>query len=308
MSALDQHAHDYLRLRQALGHKMAHAVRLLPSLVAYLEDQGLSTVTTAAALTWAEATPRDPAPVARRQRLSVARGFARYMSGLATDTEIPPPHLLAYRYERRTPFIYSMADVTALMDAARRTLRGSFRGTTVATLIGLLAVTGLRVGEARRLTLEDVDGVGDCLVVHATKFGKSRELVLAPSVMTALRTYQALRAQVGADTPRLFITDRGYPLPYAHVKRAFPRLLRVSGVGAGASRRPRLHDLRHAFAVRTLIRWYHEGVNVESWLPRLSTDLGHTDPRDTYWYLSAVPELLTLAAHRVAAWQARTDR
>lgn len=305
MSALQQHAQDYLQLRQALGHKMAHAVWLLPKFVAYLDHQGLPTVTTAAAVAWAQATPRQSAPAAQQQRLSIARGFAHFMVGVDPATEIPPTDLLAHYREWRTPFIYSLEDVRALMATARRISPEPFRGATMATLIGLLGVTGMRVGEALRLTDQNVDWDQGILLIHATKFGKSRAVVLDASTLKALGNYVALRNQ-RVPEPRasqLFVTERGTPVQYPRVGEAFRDALQESGVGARASARPHLHDLRHAFAVRTLVTWYRQGADVEAWLPRLSTYLGHTTPHETYWYLTAVPELLQLAARRVTAWQ-----
>lgn len=305
MSALAQHAEDYVTLRQALGHKMAHAVRLLPDFVAYLDRQGLSTVTTAAALAWAQSTPGQPASAAQLQRLSIARGFARFMVGIDRTTEIPPADLLVHPRERRTPFIYSPEDLRALMAAARRIAPHPFRGATIATLIGLLGVTGLRVGEALRLTDLDVDWDEGILRIETTKFGKSREVALDPSTLKALKDYVARRdEQVAAPhVPQLFLNERGKALQYRRVGEAFRKALRESGVGDQSPAHPHLHDLRHAFAVRTLVTWYRQGVDVEAWLPRLSTYLGHTAPQDTYWYLTAVPELLQVAARRVAAWQ-----
>lgn len=303
MSPLQQHAHDYVALRQALGHKMAHAVRLLPDFVGYLEARDLSTVTTDAALAWAQATPRHPAPMAERQRFAVARGFARFMSGIDPQTEIPPSDVLVYRYQRRAPYIFSGADIVALMAAVPRISRSPFRAVTWATLIGLLGITGMRVGEALRLTDHDVDWDQAVVVIRATKFGKSREIVLDSSTVSALKNYVAQRPPTAGPTPTLFVTEHGKPLAYRRVSEAFERLLGESGVGPPATEgRPHLHDLRHAFAVRTLIAWYREGVPVAAWLPRLSTYLGHVDPRDTYWYLTGVPELLHLAAQRVPTW------
>ncbi len=304
MSTVQKAAQDYLQLRQSLGHKMGHAVRLLPRYVAYLDSQNLTTVTTATAIAWAEM--HHATSGVQRERLSIARGFARFMTGLDPQTEIPPLDLIPDHYERRVPFIYSIEDIHALMGAARQVSRWPFRGTTVATVIGLLGVTGMRVGEALHLNRQAVDLEAGVLTIQAAKFGKSREVVLAPSTTQALQQYDQVRAvQKGCqDTPWFFVTEGGQPLQYPQVGQAvFRRLIRASGVGAESPISPHLHDLRHAFVVRTLVAWYHQGVDVEAWLPRLSTYLGHSSPRNTYWYVSAVPELLALAADRVAAWQ-----
>lgn len=310
MTPLQRHAQDYLTLRQSLGHKMAHAVRGLPGFIAYLEQEHLPTVTTAAAVSWAQATPQQPAPLAQQQRLSIVRGFARFMVGVDPTTEIPPADLLVHHRERRTPFIYSREDIQLLMGTVHRTCPVPFRAQAFTTVIGLLGVTGLRVGEALRLTDEDVDWKHSLIVIRTTKFGKSREVVVEPSTLKALAHYVAARNQQvpNPSTSHLFVTERGKPLAYARVGEAFRKAIRTSGIGTTAPSPPHLHDLRHAFAVRTLIEWHRQGVDVEAWLPRLSTYLGHTDPRDTYWYLTAVPELLQLAAGKVAAWQAEESQ
>lgn len=306
MTALQQHAQEYLQLRQALGHKLAYAARYLPSFITDLESQGLATVTTAAAAAWAQAAPRRPAsPRAQYDRLAVVRGFARYMMGVDPRTEIPPRDLFGYRQERRTPFIYSLDDIRALMATARSTSTKPLRGATLATIIGLLGVTGMRVREALRLTLADADWRSGSLTIRETKFGKSREVVLESSTLSTLQAYVTLSL---AHSPRpvtgsLFVTEQGRPMTYTILFRAFQRLVRSLDLGQQEHIYPRLHDLRHAFAVRTLIGWHQRGADVEAWLPRLSTYLGHTHPQDTYWYLSAVPELLQAAAQRVPTWR-----
>lgn len=306
MTTLTQHAQDYLQIRHALGHKLAYATRYLPSFISYLEAQDLPTVTIAAAEAWARATPRQPAsPRAQYDRLAVTRGFARFMIGGDPQTEVPPVGLFMYRQERRSPFLYSLDDIRALMSTTRHLSNHSFRGDTVATVIGLLGVTGMRVGEALRLTLADIDWEAGILVIHDTKFAKSREVVLESSTLSALEAYVTARQQwlARSATMTLFVTEEGGPLKYAAMARAFQRAIRALALGHDEGIRPHLHHLRHAFAVRTLTGWYRSGVDVEAWLPRLSTYLGHTDPRDTYWYLTAVPELLHAAARRVRIWQ-----
>lgn len=306
MTTLQQHAHEYLQLRQALGYKLAYAARYLPSFAAYLDTQGVATITTVAAVAWAQATPRRPAsPRAQSDRLAVVRGFARYMMGVDQRTEIPPRDLFVYHSERRTPFIYSLEDIRALMARAQSTSAKPFRGATLATIIGLLGVTGMRVREALRLTLADVDWHAKSLTIRETKFGKSRVVMLEASTLSALQTYVTMSQ---AQSPRpvagyLFVTEHGRPMTYIILSRAFQRLARNLNLGRQENVHPHLHDLRHAFAVRTLIGWHQRGVDVEAWLPRLSTYLGHTHPQDTYWYLSAVSDLLQAAAQRVSAWQ-----
>ncbi|MDI7278023.1 MAG: tyrosine-type recombinase/integrase, partial [Anaerolineae bacterium] len=167
---------EYLQLRRALGHKMEHAARLLPQFVAYLEDIGAESVTIEAALAWAQSSAGDPAPASRAQRLAVAGGFARYLVGIDPRTEVPPASLLPYPRRRRLPFIYSPHDIAALMAEARR-IQPPLRSATYETLIGLLAATGMRVGEAIRLDRTDVNLAEGVLAVRMSKFGKSLEVL-----------------------------------------------------------------------------------------------------------------------------------
>jgi integrase/recombinase XerD len=179
------------------------------------------------------------------------------------------------------------------------------RSATYQTLIGLLAATGLRVGEALRLQRDQVDWSEGVLTVHATKFGKSREVPLSPGTMQALAGYARTRDQQlpRPGTTAFFVSTAGTPVAYSHFGAAFRRIITASGVGAGSPVRPRVHDMRHSFAVHTLAGWYRAGEDAGALLPRLSTYLGHRGPVYTYWYLSAAPELLALAAARLQAAQ-----
>lgn len=302
MNALAAHADDYLALRRALGHELAEARRLLPRFVAYLEETGTPTLTVAAAVAWS--TQADPATTTPSRRMTVARGFARHMAGIDPATEVPPAGLLASRARWRPPFIYSRADIDALIaQVSSGSTQFPLRVATYQTLIGLLAVTGMRVGEAIRLDRADVDLVAGNVLVRQSKFGKSRHVPLHPSTVTALADYARTRDDLlrhPTSDPAFFVSLKGKRLLYAVVQEVFRNLCHDAGVGVGSSTRPRLHDLRHTFAVRTLVEWYRTGQDVNTRLPVLSTYLGHHDPRSTYWYLSAAPELLTLAAGRLA--------
>jgi integrase len=300
MSALSEAAADYLRLRRSLGHDLAEAHRLLPRFVAYLESVGALTVTIETALAWAQQPGVDPSISVWPRRMTIARGFARHMAGIDARTEIPPAGLIPSRQRWQPPYIYSTADVEALM-AAARALRFRLPAATHETVIGLLASTGIRVGEALRLDRSDVDRVNGVLHIRESKFGKSRFVPVLPSTLAALDKYAQVRDQLLAKpaTPSFFVSVRGTRLIYPVVQQVFQRLRESTGVGAGSTIRPRIHGLRHTFAVRTLMEWYRTGQDVEARLPVLSTYLGHRDPRSTYWYLSAAPELLTLAAGRL---------
>ena len=305
MSALAQRAEDYLRLRNALGHELAEAVRLLPRFVAYLDSIGATTVTLDAALAWAQLPDAAPGSNLRAKRMTVARGFARHMAGVDPRTQVPPLGLIGYRKQWRSPFIYQRADVEMLMTHAVHAIRDPLRAASYHTLIGLLAATGMRVGEALRLHRDDIDWEEGVITVLASKFGKSRELPLTASTLHALARYAEHRdhAQPRPSTSTFFVSTAGTAIRYPHFGAQFRRLVDATGVGATSPARPRIHDLRHSFAVHTLIAWYQAGHDVNAMLPRLSIYLGHRDPVSTYWYLSAAPDLLALAAARLQAIQ-----
>jgi integrase len=310
VSALEQALADYLQLRHSLGHELAEAGWLLPGLVAYLDARGLPTVTIEAALAWAQQAPKSPAgrvTTVGPRRMTAARGFARYLSGIDPGTEVPPLGLMPRRAPWRRPFIYSAADIGALLEAARQAIVSPLRAATYQTLIGLLAASGLRIGEAIKLDRSDVDWAQGVLLIRESKFGKSRLVPLHPSSMQALEGYARLRdhLQPRPAEPAFFVSLNRKRLLYAVVQLTFRQLIDSAGIGATAPSPPRLHDLRHTFAVRALLGWYRAGEDVQSKIPALSTYLGHREPASTYWYLSAAPELLALAAARQdTAWSA----
>jgi integrase/recombinase XerD len=300
MIPLRQALDDYLTMRRGLGFKLDRAAKLLAQFLCYLEEAGADTVAVEQALAWA----RLPAGADRSwwsYRLSVVRGFAAYLKTLDPTTEVPAAELLPWRRRRATPYLYTDAEIAALI-AAAGTLRFPLRVATYRTLIGLLAVTGMRVGEAIRLDRNDLDFEHELLVVRDSKFGKSRELPLHPTTVRALRGYlqQRDRLQPPPSTPALLISPAGTRLLYSNVHSTFRQLRRHAGLRPrSASCRPRIHDLRHTFAVRTLLDAYRTDADVQARLPLLSTYLGHVDPSATYWYLSAAPELLALAGQRL---------
>ena len=298
MSILDQAVENYLQTRRALGFKLVRHGRLLPALARFVDQAAAPTLTTDLALAWAILPADHPQECA--YRLSVARGFARYLQSLDANTEVPPTDLLPRSRRRASPYLYSDADVVALM-AATSTLRFPFRSATYCTLIGLLAVTGMRIGEAIALDRDDLDWTPQRLTIREAKFGASRELPLHPSTMEALANYAQLCDQRWPRTKTpFFLSLAGTRLHYENVHWTFGRLVRTAGLHfQSSSRRPRIHDLRHTFAVNTVVEWYRSGVDVAACLPQLSTYLGHAAPAWTYWYLSATPELLALAAARL---------
>lgn len=309
MSPLEQALADYLRLRRSLGHDLAEAGWLLPGFVAYLDAHGSPTVTIEAALAWAQQTPTSPTGKVTTigpRRMTAVRGFARYLSGIDADTQVPPLGLMPHRAPWRRPFIYSPADIDAVMAQARR-LASPLRAATYETLIGLLASSGLRIGEAIKLDRDDVDWAEGVLLIRESKFGKSRLVPLHPSSMQALAGYAQLRDRLQPQPagPSFFVSLKRKRLLYADVWQTFRQFIDAAGVGVGAPSPPRLHDTRHTFAVRTLLDWYRSAEDVQAKIPALSTYLGHREPASTYWYLSAAPELLALAAARQdTAWSA----
>jgi integrase len=293
-------ADDYLALRRALGFKLEPYGRLLASFAGYLERAGADTITTDLAVGWAR-LPAGADPRWWNRRLGVVRGFARYLQAFDPGTQVPPAGLLACHERRTTPYLYSPADIGSLLHAAGQ-LRPPLHAATYQTLIALLAVTGMRVGEACRLGDRNADLNAGMLTITRSKFGKSRQVPLHDSATTALRAYAARRDQLcpKATAPTFFVSAAGTAVAASSPSKVFARLLDTAGIRAPAGRRrPRLHDLRHSFAVASLLGWYRAGLDVQARLPLLSAYLGHVDPKSTYWYLQAAPELLALAAQRL---------
>jgi len=296
----------YLSMRQGLGYQYRHQARRLADFVSFMEKRDATTITTKLAVTWATSPPDRHASWALR--LTDARGFARHVANIDPETEVPPPGILP-PLKRARPHIYSDAEVSALLAAALALPPANgLRRWTYHYLFGLIAVTGLRLSEAIGFEHGDLDLDDGVLVVRQSKFGKSRLVPLHPTARDALRAYAERRdAHLGTRRgPNFFVAERGGQLLHQYVHRVFWRLSREIGLRrAGDHTGPRVHDFRHSFAVRTLLGWYHEGVDVEPRLPALSTYLGHTSVRDTYWYLSACPELMEAAARRLdQRWEA----
>ena len=291
---------DYLALRRALGYRLARPEKLLGQFLDHLERAGEARITVAAALDWA----RQPAAGGSSwwaYRLSTVRGFATYLHVLDPVHEVPAAELLPQRPHRASPYLYSDADIAALI-AATDSLRSPLRRATFATLIGLLAVTGIRVGEAIALNRDDIDYDAGRLVVCHGKFGKTRELALHPTTVDALRRYQRLRDRTApaTGTAALLVSTAGTRLLYCNIHHAFHRLVAMAGLTPrSGSCRPRIHDLRHSFAVAAMLDAYAAGRDGQSRLTLLSTWLGHVHPGSTYWYLSASPELMAVAGQRL---------
>jgi len=293
---------DYLALRRSLGFKLRLIGATLHHFVDFLERTGTCHITTELALRWAKLSP-DVHPAHWANRLSFVRGFARYRSATDPRTEVPPVGLLPHHYPRPAPYLYADDEIRRLLKAAwELPSPGGLRSWTYFTFLGLLVVTGLRVGEAIHLHRDDVDIKQGLLRIRQTKFGKDRFVPLHPSTTRALARYASRRNDLCSIQayPHFFLSDQGKPLTDCVVRWTFVKLSRQIRIrGPAASFGPRLHDLRHRFAVRTLLTWYRAGVDVEARMPVLSTYLGHAHVTDTYWYLSAAPELLALTAARL---------
>jgi integrase/recombinase XerD len=256
---------DYLALRRALGFKLHSAGRLLNQFVAYLEEQGTDVVTTDNALSWAT-LPVDASPAWISVRLRAVRGFAGYLHSTGPAHQVPPAGLVYSGSDRATPYLYSGAEIAALMQAAAG-LRPQLRAATYRTFIGLMSCTGLRPGEAIALDDTDLDHDDAVLQVHNSKFGKSRLVPLHPSALRALDDYRALRdeLQPGRASPALLVSTRGTRLWHSNVLLTFARLADQAGLAArSGSCRPRLHDFRHSWAVSTLLDGYARDADISA--------------------------------------------
>lgn len=290
-------AAQYLALRRALGHRLVEVERHLDQFLDHLERAGASTITVDDAVAWAR-LPTGRTPAWHAARLSAVRGFAAWAHTFDPTIEVPPPGLLPQRTTRTTPYLYSAEDVAALMTSAGG-LSPDRWAATMQTLIGLLWVTGMRIGEALSATVADVDLDKATLTVVGAKFGKDRRLLLDPSTVQALDRYLQPRRPVPATAP-LLVTPQGNRLAYTPVHDRFVTLVDQAGLkDRSPSCRPRFHGFRHSFAVHAMLDAYHHHGDPAARLQHLSTWLGHTEPANTYWYLHAAPELMALAVDRL---------
>ena len=306
MSALQQVLQDYVSMRQGLGYKFVHQAHRLEGFVTFMAKQDAAVITTRLALKWATLSPGRYASWAIR--LADVRGFARHLKSLEPTTEIPPSGLIPYQ-GRTQPYLYTEAEIQTLLAAALALPpEHGLRRWTYHCLFGLLAVTGLRISEALALRHDAVDLAAGILTIRDTKFDKSRLVPLHSSTQQVLADYAVRRdAHLGGPrSPYFLVAERGGRLLPQYVYKVFGRLSRQTGLrGASVQATPRLHDFRHRFAVTTLLDWYRSGQRIETVLPILSTYLGHSCIRDTYWYLSACPELMEHATHRLEqSWEA----
>ena len=314
MNTLRKSLADYLELRRGMGFKLRYYERRLGRFLSFVEERGAKKITTQLAIQFAT-HDSDLKPRTMAGRLSEVRSFARYQLAHDAATEVPPRHLLASGGTPARAYIYSEPEIVRILRAARKQpevdcfpgpLWPRWRGSLWYCYFGLLAMTGMRLSEARHLRDEDIDWKERVLTIHQAKFGKSRLVPLHPTMLRALRAYIKHRDRFFAQvrphivSQRLFVTSRGTTLGVSAVGRQFRHVSHQIGLrGPNDRRGPRLHDLRHRFAVETLLRWYRNGEETERLLPVLSTYLGHTRVSCTYWYLRCTPELMAAASHRL---------
>lgn len=314
MNTLRQAVYEYVNVRRDLGFKLDKAERGLRDFVAFMERRHATYITQSLALEWA-LQRSDMQPASWAKRLGFVRSFARYRSATDQRTEIPMQGLLPFRTTRAQPYLYSDSEIRELLAAALqmpcRTQLDKLQPWTYYCLFGLLSVTGMRLGEVRALQLEDVDLAAGVLTIRGSKFGKSRIVPLHASTCKVLTSYIARRKRHWQGIPvssYLFVSNRGNQLNSSRIHRAFYQLSRQVGLrGVSDSHGPRLHDMRHVFATRTLVRWYQRGHDPERLLPVLSAYLGHVRVADTQWYLSASPELMRESMRRFEQyWENRS--
>lgn len=316
MNALRQTAADYLALRRSMGFQLDRTQTRLHQFLAFMEERKTARITVALALEFATQNPQlSPKTIA--SRLSAVRGFARYLAGSDPRTETPPPGLLPARSCPARPHLYSQEEIAQLLEATSSYPSWNrfpgpwylrYRSSALSCIFGLLAVTGMRIGEVLHLRDDDIDRDEGILTIRNAKFGKSRLVPLHHSTLKALANYVThrdsffTRQRPGITLSALFVTSRGTRFAVTEIDRVFLEISRKIGLRApGASHGPRLHDFRHRFAIETLLRWYRCGEKVDRLLPVLSTWLGHTHVSGTYWYLSCTPELMAAAGARLEA-------
>jgi integrase len=307
MSALHDALSDYLAMRRTFGTKYKWPESSLRKFVDFIETEGAGYVTTELAMLWT-LQPEGVQPATYAGRLSIVRGFAIWLQAMDSRTQVPPERVLPAKYRRPKPYIYSDDEISDLMNAADQLCSASgLRAATFKTLIGLLAATGLRPGEALKLDVKDVDLASSVLAVRESKFGKSRLVPLEQTTNAALLGYSTFRDAVlpQRETPSFLVTERGSRPMGCAVRRTFAILCQNIGLRPRRHRRsgrgPRLQDIRHTFATRRLVKWYRTDLDVDRLMPHLATYLGHVRTTETYWYIQAVPELLLLATKRMEA-------
>jgi integrase len=317
-AALPKMVERYLLERHRLGFLDRTSSCSLRSFARHVHASGLrGPLTTEVMAEWARRDSHgsgDPQTWARR--LKHLRSFTRWLQQFEPRTEVPDNAIFGSLHERLAPHIYSEQEIIDLLAAARRLQQArGLRGVVYETLFGLIACTGLRISEALCLCNADVDLNVGMLSIHQSKFGKSRQVPMHPSTVDALRRYRRTRDLAGesaADDAAFFVGTRGrrrgLPLGDRQVHRVFGELRAQLGWrNRGTHHAPRIHDLRHTFIVRRIVQWQSQGADVDQAMLSLSTYVGHAKVANTYWYLSAVPELMALAAGQFEAFVSKAE-
>lgn len=305
MSTLASRLEDYLSMRRGLGFTLKSEGTALPSFVEFMELNNAVTITNKLALSWAM-LPKNVKPNQWSRRLSFVRGFAKYCYAFDQCSEVPASQLLPFCKQRSSPYYFSDADIKHLLDKSlvQRESAG-VSGRTTHCILSLLCTTGLRISEALRLDITDFNTEKGVLYVNSSKFGKSRLIPLHSSMVVFLKDYLSYATNniATCNTAALFKKTNPHRVSYDNIYRRFRHICDDLPDQPGR-RRPTLHGLRHRFAVKTLLNWYNDGIDVDLWLPVLSTYMGHVEVGDTYWYISAYPELMDAARRRLEArWE-----
>jgi integrase/recombinase XerD len=307
MSTLSRELDRYLTIRRSLGYRLRAHERILRKLIAFAEQQGAEHISTSLFLRW-QKTSGSAKRHTWAQSLAIVRLFAHWLHAIDPKHEVPPQRLIPKCNRRPKPYIYSDGEIRRIVEAAGNLPSpNDIRGLTYPVLFGLIAVTGMRISEALSLDVGDVDLETGVVTIRRGKFGKSRLLPLSADTTARLTVYARERDRRHGCRPQpFFVSDRGERIAYRTAGETFVAVSRNIGLRRAqrfgrSGRGPRIHDLRHTFAVRTIMNWYRTGKDPAREMIRLTTYLGHTNPADTYWYIEAVPELLELASARATA-------
>jgi integrase len=291
---------SYLSYRRALGFRLIVEGRMLENFARFADRSGhRGPLTKDLAIRWA-ALPHGCDRLYRARRLEVVRVLAQHLLISEPKTELPPRHFFGPAHRRPEPYVYSPKEIQKLLVRAKD-LGGRLRGQTYWTLLGLMACTGLRISEALHLTSDDVDLTEGVLTVRESKYRKTRLVPLHATAIAPLRNYARRRERLFPPAKTFFVSERGAALAYSTVGNDFSRLRK--GIGNSARRPPRLHDIRHAFTCRVLLGWQKSPKGAVGRVAILSRYLGHARASDTYWYLTALPELLVQAAQAFGRYQ-----
>lgn len=304
MSSLAQELDRYLAIRRSLGFDLGTSARVLRRFIAFADGRKARHITTELFVAW-QAEFGQANQQTWSARLGMVRQFALWLSGINPRNEVPPKGLVPGRYRRARPYIYSEREIVRIVEeAARLPSANGIRALTFAAFFGLIAVTGLRVSEAIALDENDIDLENGVLTVRRGKSGKARIVPLSQSTTDRLAAYAKERDRLLSRTPKsFFVSDTGKRPDDCSARYNFATVCQRIGMRSPQKfnkhgRGPRIHDLRHTFAARTMVNWYRTGKDPEREMIKLTTYLGHSEPAHTYWYIEAVPELLELASKR----------